>query len=154
MKVSQSVKNKDGWSTFEAAEILGIRIERLRDWIHREFIEPDLVWPKVEGRGAKRVLSKIGLYEIKLLDHLLKRGFNRMQAGATINLVKRAMLEGKMIPEFILQYRIRENYYEAACFENIRMLQAILCELNFDEYEDVYIINFSRIKRSVDKLIE
>lgn len=148
------MKKKDSWSTFEAADILGIRIERLRDWIHRGFIEPSLVWPKLEGRGAKRVISKTGLYEIKLLDHLLERGFSRMQAGATVELMKRSMLEHKMIPEFIVQYRKSENYYDTACCENVKMLKAILRNLNFDDYEDLYIINFNRIKKGVDKLIE
>ena len=58
---------------------LGIKRERLKDWMERGFIVPSI--QKADGQGTKNYFSIFDLYSITLFRTLLGYGFSRHSAG-------------------------------------------------------------------------
>jgi hypothetical protein len=65
------------FSLTQASEILGFRVERLRDWVNLGYIRPDI---EATGRGSKNLFTKWNLYRIKLFDYLVNHGLSREEA--------------------------------------------------------------------------
>lgn len=61
---------------------LGIKRERLKDWMERNFITPSI--QKASGQGTKNIFSIYDLYTIKLFEFLVENGFSREDAGLRI----------------------------------------------------------------------
>ena len=62
------------YTILEAAEKLGIKHGRLREWISRGYIIP---YEPTTGRGTKNLLNESNLYQIKSFEFLLQRGVSR-----------------------------------------------------------------------------
>ena len=139
---------QESFTTFEAAEKLGVRIERLRDWVNRKYIVPDL--QQASGRGTKGLFSRIGLYEIALFDHLLACGINRDVVKAMIALVKSHEVIKGDSPDFILHARVSEDDGWGTAWGSDKPLPI----KDLGRYEDVYILNFSKIRKAVDELLQ
>jgi hypothetical protein len=73
---------KEVFTTFDIRENLGIKIDRLKDWMNRGFISPSI--QKATGQGTKNLFSRWDLYSIKLFQYLIDRGFSRKDAAESI----------------------------------------------------------------------
>ncbi|MBC8179712.1 MerR family transcriptional regulator [candidate division KSB1 bacterium] len=71
--------NKDYTSTDIAK--LGIKRERLKEWMARGFIKPRV---PAKGPGTKNLFSLSDLYLIKLFEYLVGRGFSRENANVIV----------------------------------------------------------------------
>jgi DNA-binding transcriptional MerR regulator len=77
--------NRDNFSTFDVAKILGIQRSRLQEWIDAGHIEPSI--QKAHGKGTRALFSKDDLYMIKLFVELLGKGFTRNRARSILGLM-------------------------------------------------------------------
>ncbi len=87
------------FSLTQASQILGFRVERLRDWVNLGYIRPDI---EAAGRGSKNLFTKWDLYRIKLFDYLVNHGLSREEAcmrcdefNKFLNIEKKALDEIK-----------------------------------------------------------
>jgi DNA-binding transcriptional MerR regulator len=71
------------YTTFDIVKNLGIKQERLREWIDRGFIEPSL--QKASGRGTKNLFSRHDLYRLGLFIYLLNVSLSRERAAELVN---------------------------------------------------------------------
>jgi DNA-binding transcriptional MerR regulator len=61
----------------EAAAKFGIKIERLREWVNKGFIEPTF---KTTGKGIKNLFTVHDIYRLFLFEKLIKFGITRESA--------------------------------------------------------------------------
>ena len=73
---------REEYSTFDIKRKLGIKIDRLKDWMNRGFIEPSI--QKASGQGTKNLFNRFDLYMIKLLEYLINRGFSRKESARIV----------------------------------------------------------------------
>ena len=71
-------RQPQGYTTTDIMK-LGIKRERLKDWMERNFIEPSI--QKASGQGTKNIFSIYDLYKIKLFKLLVETGLPRKQAS-------------------------------------------------------------------------
>jgi hypothetical protein len=69
-------------TTFTIKKKLGIKIDRLKDWMDRGFIKPSI--KLASGPGTKNLFSIEDLYRIKLFKLLIEKGFNRETASIVV----------------------------------------------------------------------
>jgi MerR HTH family regulatory protein len=144
----------ESYSTFEAAKILGEPIAKIREWINRGFISPDL--ERAKGRGTKGKFSRVGLYKLRLLCHLRKQGISREHgqeiADTMLNLAEKNMrLRG--FPEFIWVAWAVSTRVGPVRYGGITGETDTFTIRHVDRYDDVYIVNFGKLRREVDTLI-
>lgn len=135
----------------DAADLLEIENGRLREWVSREYIKPD--FPS-EGRGSRHRLTRWNLYQIELFLYLLRRGLARKLASAIVrnytphDLVTSSMEEGSAPQEkaFVCVHRTGDklDHEWYADSESIPLKQ---------HYQDLYVVNVSRIRSLVDERI-
>jgi hypothetical protein len=85
MKAKKLVSEDDKFSkAFTTSDItrLGVKRERLKDWLERGFIEPSI--QKADGQGTKNYFSILDLYAIMLFETLTRHGFSRFDTGLRI----------------------------------------------------------------------
>jgi hypothetical protein len=70
---------KNEFTTFEVVKIVGIKMERLQDWMKRGFIKPTRQVPI--SRGLKNYFDRLHLYIIKTFHYLVENGLNRQEAS-------------------------------------------------------------------------
>ena len=70
------------YTTFDIQKKLNIKIDRLKDWMNRGFIEPSV--QKATGQGSKNLFSLYDLYLLMLFKYLIERGFSRKDAADRI----------------------------------------------------------------------
>jgi hypothetical protein len=95
MTTTKSVVKNDKFSNaFTTSNItnIGIKRERLKDWMERGFVEPSI--QKAEGQGTKNLFSIFDLYTIMLFKTLIKYGFSRQDAGFRIKWVFYTLIRG------------------------------------------------------------
>jgi len=81
------MNQKDEFTTFEVVKIVGIKLERLQDWMKRGFIKPT---HQVRiSRGLKSYFDRLQLYIIETFHYLVQNGINRQEAAQwTLNIHK------------------------------------------------------------------
>jgi len=78
---------KSEFTTFDVVKIIGIKMERLQDWMKRGFIKPTRQVPI--GRGLKSYFDRLQLYIIEAFYYLVQNGINRQEAAQwTLNIHK------------------------------------------------------------------
>jgi hypothetical protein len=95
VKAEKHFLDNDEFSkTFTTSNItkLGIKRERLKDWMERGFIEPSI--QKAEGQGTKNLFSIFDLYTIMLFNTLIEYGFSRQDAGFRIKWTFYILIKG------------------------------------------------------------
>jgi hypothetical protein len=135
----------------DAAGILDIENGRLREWVSREYIKPD--FPS-EGRGSRHRLTRWNLYQIELFVYLLRSGLARKLASAIVrnytphHLITSSMEQGSspQEKEFVCVHRtddkLDHEWYGGS--------DAIPLK---HRYQDLYVVNVSRIRSQVDERI-
>jgi hypothetical protein len=75
------------FTTSDITRVFGLKIERQKDWLKKNYIEPSI--KKAKGHGSKNIFSLNDLYFIALFQHLIqKNGFARDQAAARVRLIR------------------------------------------------------------------
>jgi hypothetical protein len=79
---------KPSKKTFTTTDIarLGIKRERLKEWITRGYIGPSI--ESATGAGTKNLFSLWDLYMIQLFQYLVERGFSREDSARRIALLR------------------------------------------------------------------
>jgi len=78
---------KHEFTTFDVVKIVGIKMERLQDWMKRGFIRPTRQVPV--SRGLKSYFDRLQLYIIETFHYLVENGINRQEAAQwTLNIHK------------------------------------------------------------------
>ena len=72
----------EGFSTFDILKGMGLKVERLQDWINRGFVAPSI--EVANGQGTKNIFSKEDLCKIQLFKSLITHGFSRQEAARCI----------------------------------------------------------------------
>ncbi len=75
------------FTTFDVVKIVGIKMERLQDWMKRGFIKPTR--QERISRGLKSYFDRLQLYIIETFHYLIQNGINRQEAAQwTLNIHK------------------------------------------------------------------
>ena len=70
---------KHEFTTFDVVKIIGIKMERLQDWLKRGFIKPTRQVPV--SRGLKNYFDRLQLYVVETFRYLVENGINRQEAA-------------------------------------------------------------------------
>ena len=153
-----------GYSTLDIVKALEIPRERLRDWMNRGFVRPS---KPAEGQGSRAVFTKIDVYGIALFQHLLSMGFNREPASEYVHKFVRIsysidvlslmyysnLKDGKrhihpMVagPDF--------NRPKDSIDPGDITLSLVKRLMDGESWEDIQVINITKIKRHVDSMLE
>ena len=146
------------YTTFEVVKKMGIRQERLREWIDRGFIIPSI--QKAQGRGTKNIFSRDDLYKLGLFQYLLSISLSRKRAAEIVKYLYLSQPYLSFEPGTVV-INLREEgltmpYLDGKMtFDSIRIEpkgEAIELSFkgDFDEIDSYVVINFSKIKRRVD----
>ena len=131
------------FTTFDIKEKMGLKIDRLKDWMQRGFIEPSI--QKADGIGTKNIFDLFDLYLIKLFHHLVSvRGFSRDNAGKIIWDIQQQKSKIKDRPPIFIG--IPEGGKEARGFNKLDQVKDIF---NMDNI-DILIVNFGVIQEIVN----
>lgn len=158
----------ESFSTFQVAEILGIKYGRLREWIDKGYIEPSI--SKADGQGTKTLFSEMDLYGMGLFVYLIERKlFVREEAKSRVKAVLWHLNMWKVKASDMLQrcpyvafYYQSENVFEIETSKpfvrtfsqkdiDTKPLNALLWkdwkwkEEKFQEFDDVTLVNFGKI---------
>lgn len=145
------------FSTFDVERILNIRRGRFKEWIDMGYIEPADI--TVTSVGKKSLFNRQDLYIIKLFDRLLSDGFSREAAGAFISPLykfdpdhhkNRFLMDKYRRPPELLQIdRIGPDAVIDA-----RYIDNNPIEFDLNLLQSKYLVNFRKIRKSVDEAIE
>lgn len=147
------------WTTFDIEKLMGIKRNRLKEWIDRGFIKPS--YQEETSTGMKSHFNKWRLYCVKMLETLIDNGVGRDQAGKWVEFLYRFDPEDKTSPEREA-WRNEKNpptYFILKKDSVGAVFQAVVnwgqgFQLKQDEVFVAIIINFMQIKNQVDMAID
>jgi hypothetical protein len=146
---------KEPFTTFDLTRILGLKIDRQKDWLTRGYVEPSI--QKATGQGTKNLFSIGDIYLIALFQHLIELGFAREVAAARIKSIKNVHVIANEV------HRIRVTKLNAAGLAQIKRDWARLDDIDFivigwtpgaiklDRYTDLPAIEALRFADSKDR---
>jgi hypothetical protein len=76
------------FTTFDIKNILGLKIDRQKDWLTREYITPSIQVAK--GDRKKNLFSQSDLYLVALFKYLVEKKYARRFAASIIRSIKYA----------------------------------------------------------------
>jgi len=144
------------YSTFDIIGGMGIKIERLKDWLRRGYIQPSI--QVAQGSGTKNLFNRNDLYQLGLFMFLIARGFSREEAAkhakagcaviepASENEDLEAEKEMKNDGFLMLAYR-DGNLFSGGMVRNTGDTITVEADENCDE---VLLVNYSKLRREVD----
>jgi hypothetical protein len=135
------------YTSFQVIEILGIKREKLQDWLARGFVEPDV---KAKGYGTKNLFTKANLYQIKLFITLTEYGFLREEAARRVKEMQKiwpVVEKEGAVPHFFRLTRKRDKYFA-------QLLGAHGAEGVIESHVDLDAdeVQFLNIKRIIDEV--
>lgn len=171
----------DEYTTFDIKRIIGIKMERLQDWMKKGFVKPSR--QESVARGKKSYFSLTDLYLIKTFQFLINNGIQRKVAAKWLDDVREHLIRHKKDAEY--EKKIGRKTFEAYYEEKPTMLWIVkkdsvdLNEIdlvapesaeyavhisNQDDpampldmdprYEIIHAINFKKITDWVDSMLE
>ncbi|WP_319407472.1 MerR family transcriptional regulator [uncultured Desulfosarcina sp.] len=154
------------YTTFDVVKIIGIKMERLQDWIKRGFIKPSS--EEKVGRGIKRYFSKLDLYFIKTFQGLVENGITRQEASYIVWDVQKQPLIINALrsagqPQDVKKLRtepyfiVTEKGWTENNFSRTKLVYKDELQIRLTENSDsdfVHIVNLSRIKSQIDAALE
>ena len=155
--------NKNQFTTWDVIKFLEINRERLREWLQRGYIAPSI--QKAQGVGTKNIFSRWDMYMIALFDRLVSNGFSRELAERTVKFMlgekalqvykeKGADLADLGASRFII-FRRSYSYPDKEPTVTPVVLLGKPTNLRLDSgFDDMFIVNFERIRKFVDKRIQ
>ncbi len=138
-------------------EITGVKRNRLQVWMENGWIIPSI--EKASGHGTRNVFSKEDLYCIAMFRVLVERGLPRKTIGAFFSSIMSYYkhLSASVINAIEFWYfgRIGNELIAHAVFsDDINEPVSIFLQKNHvigkKFFDDVYFINFRKIRESVD----
>ena len=161
---------QESFSTFDVVKILDVKRDTLKNWMDGGFIKPYKKTSEGRGPGERSLFSTFQLYLIRLFQVLLYHGLSRKQAAQLIESFSRdesspdttrdpgqsekiiTIFKGRSLPSFA---KTSDEFLDLSNFNfSLQIERYRYPELNFDRYDLVHVINFEKIKREVDRLID
>ena len=158
------------YTTFDVVRIIGIKMERLHDWLKRGYIQP--THQEETGRGMKNYFDLVQLYVIQAFKYLVENGITREVASEwTMDIHKSVELDRqaanirpdqsganlqylKALPKFIVVYKGRSPFGETDQLVVIKDNESKIGLNTFMTADALHIINFSNIVKQVNARLE
>ena len=152
-----AIMDKDKlYTTFDVVRILGIKMERLQDWLKRGYIQP--VHEEAVGRGIKKYFGRLELYVIKAFQYMVENGITRAEAAKWVGNIRKII---NIEPSKLLNHQVTILFVKGYDPKNQDNPDAVFVaydlpvELDFENDIDAYhALNFSKIVRLVDSRLE
>lgn len=164
-------KSQRSFSSFDIVKRTGIKRPTLQDWLTRGYIEPAI---KAYGRGTKNSFNRNNLYQLELFRYLTDRGLNREASSRIVRDFSIDTLcrhyskdlskeyadsqNGKDVGQrlydspddflFMLIARNGERYDHDYVFSQDQQV------LDYRDFEEIYLVNLSKIMSRVEKAFE
>ena len=135
-------------SSKDAAAILGITPERLREWFVRGYV---YAFQRPAGSGTRIAFSRGDLYFAAIFKELIDFGVNREDAR---KLTKGIGVMSDNPKPHIISFVVNEDRSKPVVIKNADLDIKEYLELRKDEYRQFHIINLWKIQKSVDKAID
>jgi hypothetical protein len=143
--------DREYFTTFEAIKIIGIKRERLKDWLERGFLKATRV--EETGPGLKAYFDRWGLYMIRLFLHLVEHGISRREASRWIFEMSEDRSGGDPLGEFMQRnfgFILVER--KDGKVMDLRFITGSLKYLHVsNDIDDAFIINFGNVRKQVDE---
>lgn len=147
-------------TTTDITKKLKIPFGRLREWIVRDYIKPSFPSP---GQGQAAEFTIEDVYKIKAFQHMIDTGITRETAAEYIKNISGLEKQGDSKCDAII-FTLNKNRYNAQLlmvtpgarnsgydkFHNW-IEYPDLWPKSFDDFDDIYVLNFKKIRESVDK---
>ncbi len=149
---------EDIYSTIDISKALGIKRERMREWMIRGFVKPSL--PST-GKGTIAIFTRNDVLCVALLQKLIGMGFKREVASVHI----RQLLDSRLINVLsfiVLVYTEREGKPVV----DFQLIASETLDLNYDQdgnvqigpltnissqnWDGIHVINFLKLEDEVD----
>jgi|GEM_PF-1234740 len=164
----------EAFTTFKASKILDIKYGRLREWIDREYI-PFL--KRAEGAGDKTLFDRLHLCIIALFVYLLDRGMKREEAAERVKGVDQYLRVTKIFDQpdmfdfigIVNRPRVERKPSKSVLklikdiserpgptvriISHTEYTTKSLAELAGGDFDDMVIVNFGKIRQSVEERI-
>jgi hypothetical protein len=135
------------YTATEAAEKLGIKIERFRDWITKDLIVPS-IQKTGKIKGKKNLFSRYDLYRIHLFNKLLEFGIKRSRAG------KLSSIKFEDLDSEGYLYSVDIVRCKGELLEISGKLINDLSEIKFNRDDGfLVVINLEKMKNIVDEIL-
>ncbi|WP_041280595.1 MerR family transcriptional regulator [Desulfosudis oleivorans] len=162
---------RTAYTTTDLWKVLGINIDKCKDWLKKGYIKPNL--GAADGRGTKNLFSLYDLYAIGLFQELVAKGFPRKQASSQTQKIARrlgssGMQDRWLRAEYVAFYLKGKTDIDASSSGEVGMMTIDVDEningedyngkVNFNELnilEDnenatVLLINFRGLREKID----
>jgi len=140
-------------STFDVMKILGLERERLREWMHYDFIT---ITQKAMGRGTKAIFNLLDVYNVAIFKNLVDAGINRNKAKIYMKNKKELnCYEDAKELKYIL-------FFEGDSYESFQISKEKHIDLdelgNFSDPNESWnlgiVINFKKLRDKIDRAID
>ena len=151
-------------TTFEIEKRLGIKRDRLKEWLFVFLPDPSIQVGK--GKGTKNIFDLLDVYVIKLFEQMIDFGFDRFDASEGLDLfsslIRRRGFEMSECNWVAFPYKkggmyISENevgYIPALVAPDLPTLGKDLAEEDPLWVEEILIVNFMKVREEVDLSFE
>ena len=158
-------RSRDAYTTFDIVEKLGIKRDRLNDWLTRGYITPSI--QRASGQGTKNLFSRFDLYLIKVFEHMLSRGFSREVSTDKIKSLRETVKifpDPRLVPKYIafgetFSREVREGL-DGEKAVRTKVVCVILNNLSegrlehMKDCDDVYIVNLRKLTSEVNRVLK
>ena len=156
-RIKMKPEIEDIYSTIDISKALGIKRERMREWMIRGFVEPSL--PST-GKGTIAIFTRKDVLCVALFQKLLGLGFNRETASEHV----RKLIESRILNTLsfmALVYTVRNekpviDFYTQASetyelkFDQNGGVKLGAHYIQLQDWEGVHILNFLKLEDEVD----
>ncbi|MDZ7699505.1 MAG: hypothetical protein U5R49_22065 [Deltaproteobacteria bacterium] len=136
-------------------DITGVKRNRLQQWLEYGFILPSI--QVASGHGSRNIWSREDLYTISLFKKITESGLSRKVAS---DFLSAGTLSGDNLDDVIfLLYMRKDGKTKAVSLyfkegdDIVLDLASIQESLDMVPFDDVYIVNFAKLRESVDAAI-
>lgn len=153
-------KTQKFFSSKEVLQITDVKRTRLHQWQEYGWLKPS--GEVAYGHGTRNLYTRQDLYNIRLFREITERGLHRKVVGSflshvddypikdnqdwgSIDLWLFARVEDEIIPICVEHDRIDEPLFSFVCKDLNKPVKY---------FDDIYIINFSKIREEVDSKIK
>ena len=144
------IKHEGEYTSSDLAK-LGIKRERLKEWIKRGYVEPTI--QKGDGTGHWHLFSRSDLYLLELFKYLLSRGFSRKEAHRRVKHIVTPGLKYAPDVDVILFYNKGESD-DDILIDFLKEGDKVAINFQKDYWCDLFAVNFRRIRNHVDSVID
>lgn len=147
-----------GYSASDVTRITGVKRTRLQQWLERSFIVPSI--QEASGPGTRNIYNRMDIYNIALFKKITESGWPRKMAADFIcagAFYSDAISKEYMDKVTFMVYVRRGDSVKAVAVDaddGVIDLAHVVVELDMSSPDDIYIINFHKLKRDIDEKID